>query len=114
MNDLAQCYKVGHISIEEHPESRLYKEKAYQYEEYAPQSSEKNKLYRDLQSGDNTSAQEHLSVLADNFINTMKAYRPQIKDDEKVFKGAVYAPKKALEVGLIDEIMTLEQILNEF
>ncbi|GIM58916.1 hypothetical protein CAPN007_11240 [Capnocytophaga canimorsus] len=31
MNDLAQRYKVGHISIEEHPKSRLYKEKAYQY-----------------------------------------------------------------------------------
>ena len=84
------------------------------YELYAPQSSEKNKIWRDLQSGDNTSAQEHLSVLADNFIKTMKAYRPQIKDDEKVFKGGVYAPEKALEVGLIDEIMTLEQILNEF
>ncbi|MFJ1425834.1 hypothetical protein ACILFS_05905 [Capnocytophaga canimorsus] len=31
MNDLAQHYKVGHISIEEHPESRLYIEKAHQY-----------------------------------------------------------------------------------
>ncbi|WP_172918283.1 hypothetical protein [Capnocytophaga canis] len=31
MNDLAQRYKVGHISIEEHPESRLYIEKAHQY-----------------------------------------------------------------------------------
>ncbi|GET49540.1 hypothetical protein RCZ02_23710 [Capnocytophaga felis] len=31
MNDLAQRYKVGHISIEEHPESRLYIEKVHQY-----------------------------------------------------------------------------------
>ncbi|GIZ16208.1 hypothetical protein RCZ15_25070 [Capnocytophaga catalasegens] len=31
MNDLAQRYKVGHISIEEHPQSRLYIEKAHQY-----------------------------------------------------------------------------------
>ncbi|CEN54306.1 MuF-C-terminal domain-containing protein [Capnocytophaga canis] len=31
MNDLAQRYKVGHISIEEHPKSRLYIEKVHQY-----------------------------------------------------------------------------------
>ena len=31
MNALAQCYRVGHASIEEHPESVLYEEKAYQY-----------------------------------------------------------------------------------
>ena len=31
MNALAQRYRVGHASIEEHPESVLYEEKAYQY-----------------------------------------------------------------------------------
>ena len=31
MNALAQRYRVGHASIEEHPESLLYEEKAYQY-----------------------------------------------------------------------------------
>ena len=31
MNALAQHYRVGHASIEEHPESVLYEEKAYQY-----------------------------------------------------------------------------------
>ena len=31
MNALAQRYRVGHTSIEEHPESVLYEEKAYQY-----------------------------------------------------------------------------------
>ena len=31
MNALAQRYQVGHASIEEHPESVLYEEKAYQY-----------------------------------------------------------------------------------
>ena len=45
------------------------------YEEYAEQSSEKNKIWRGLQSGDNTAAKEHLSTLADDFINTMKTYR---------------------------------------
>ena len=83
------------------------------YEEYAEQSSEKNKIWRGLQSGDNTAAKEHLSTLADDFINTMKTYRPQIKDDGKVFKGAIYSANKALEVGLVDEIMTLQQVLNE-
>ena len=31
MNALSQRYRVGHASIEEHPESVLYEEKAYQY-----------------------------------------------------------------------------------
>lgn len=84
------------------------------YEEYAPQSSEKNKVWRDLKEGNNESAKEHLSIIADEFIKTMKNFRPQIKDDGKVFKGAVYSAKQALEIGLIDEIMTLEEVLDEF
>lgn len=31
MNDLAQRYKVGHVSIEEHPDSDLYEQKVFQY-----------------------------------------------------------------------------------
>lgn len=83
------------------------------YEVYAPQSGEKNKVWRDLKQNDETSAREHLSVLADDFINRIKTYRPQITDDEKVFKGATYSPAKAKEIGLVDEIMTLEELLNE-
>lgn len=83
------------------------------YEIYAEQSSEKNKIWRDLQNDNDSTAKEHLNELADDFINSVKANRPQIKDDKKVFKGAVYRPKQALEVGLIDQIMTLEEVLNQ-
>ena len=31
MNDFSQNYKVGHASIEEHPESALYENKIHQY-----------------------------------------------------------------------------------
>ena len=83
------------------------------YEIYAPQSTEKNKILRELRAGNQEPAKEHLEYLADNFIQTIKTARPQIKDDQKVFKGAVYSPEKAKEIGLVDELATLEQILIE-
>lgn len=83
------------------------------YEVYAPQSEEKNKVWRDLKAENDTTAKEHLSVLAEDFIQTMKAYRPQISDDGKVFQGAIYTAEKAKAIGLIDEIMTLRELLNE-
>ena len=83
------------------------------YEVYAPESSEKNKLWRDLVAGDDTLAKERLSELAKGFISAVQAYRADIKDDGRVFKGAVYTPKGALEVGLVDEIMNLETLIKE-
>ena len=83
------------------------------YEMYAPESSEKNKLWRDLVAGDDTLAKERLSELAKGFISAVQTYRADIKDDGRVFKGAVYTPKGALEVGLVDEIMSLETLISE-
>lgn len=85
------------------------------YEVYAPESTEKNKAIRELMKGNDTEIQNKLSELTQNFINTVKANRGErIKDDGNLFKGAVYTPKKALEVGLCDEIASLEETLNEF
>lgn len=84
------------------------------YELYAPQSSEKNIIWRELSQGNEQPATEHLSLLADEFIQSVKNARPQIIDDQKVWKGAIYSPEKAKEIGLIDDIASLEDILLEF
>lgn len=85
------------------------------YEIYAPQSEEKNKEFRELLKGNEELYTERLSTLAQDFIDRMKAnYGENLKDDGHVFKGKTYTPKQAVEVGLIDELGTLEDVLNKF
>lgn len=85
------------------------------YEVYAPQSTEKNKWFRDMREGDVKELEEDLSEHAASFIRSMQEYRGErLKDDDKVFKGKVYRPNQAKEVGLVDEVNTLEWLMNQF
>ena len=85
------------------------------YEIYAPQSTDKNKEYRELMKGNEKLYTEQLKVLADDFISRMKEnFGEKLKDDGHVFKGKTYTPKEALEIGLIDELGSLEDALSKF
>ncbi|MEQ3501127.1 S49 family peptidase [Tenacibaculum sp. SSH1-16] len=84
------------------------------YEVYAPQSTEKNKEFRELLKGDKTLYEERLAYLGNEFIARVKSnIGKSIKDDGKVFKGKTYTPKEALKVGLIDGIATLKEVLTQ-
>lgn len=75
----------------------------------APQSTDKNKLFRELQKGDYENYRETvLRPLADRFIETAKAGRNGKITDESIFKGRVEFADKALEIGLIDSIGTFD------
>lgn len=85
------------------------------YEVYAPQSTEKNKEWRELEAGNEKVYEEILHELNELFTSRMKENLAKtIQDDQLVFKGKTYNPQKALEVGLINEIGTLEQALSKF
>lgn len=85
------------------------------YEIYAPQSSEKNKEFRDLQSGDPKAYEQRLKDMTADFISRMEENLSEtLKDDGHVMKGKTYTPKQALEVGLINELGTLEDALSKF
>lgn len=84
------------------------------YEVYAPQSTEKNFEWRQLMSGDPKAYEKWLEELAGDFISLMKTNISGIKDDGHVFKGKTYTPAGALEVGLIDEICSLDEALSKF
>lgn len=81
---------------------------------YAPQSSEKNIEHREMSKGNKALYEESLKEHANLFIGNMKTNLPNIKDDGHVFKGKTYKPKQAVEVGLFDEIGTLEYALSKF
>ena len=81
------------------------------HELYAPESTEKNKWYRDLKEGNEKTVLQNLSDTNARFISSVKAYRPDAK--EEVFKGNTYNAKKAKAMGLIDEIMTLNDIISQ-
>lgn len=75
----------------------------------APQSTDKNKLFKELQKGDYENYRDNvLRPLADRFIETAKKGRGGKITDESIFKGRVEFADKALEIGLIDSIGTFE------
>lgn len=81
------------------------------YELYAPESTEKNKAWRALKAGDDKDVLQNLSDFNARFLNDVRAFRTEV--NEIVFKGDVYMPEKANELGLIDEIMTLDEIIRQ-
>lgn len=86
---------------------------AKRYELYAPESTEKNKEFRSWKEGNSQQMQAYLSHLAQEFISVMKQYRGEkLQDDGLVFKGKTYTPTQAKEIGLVDEILTLDEVLN--
>jgi len=79
---------------------------------YSSKSEEKNKSYRELLKGNyDIYIKENLDPIVNDFINDIKNVRPGI--NEKVFKGATYNPSTSLELGLIDEIGTLQTAVDK-
>ncbi len=84
------------------------------YEVYAPQSTEKNKEFRELLKGNEEAYKKRLEELTEEFIATVKENVSGLKDDGKVFKGKTYTPQQALKIGLINEIGTFEEAILNF
>lgn len=71
---------------------------------YAPQSTEKNRGYREALAGKYKSLEQDLAVFTNMFINQVKEYRDgKLGTDPDMFKGSMYYAKEAIEQGLVDE-----------
>lgn len=82
------------------------------HEIYAPQSTEKNKAYKEALENKYEGMKARLSTIAENFINEVKANRGaalKVGADHKAFKGADFFAPEALEIGLIDGICSFEE-----
>lgn len=79
--------------------------------EYATKSTNKNKAWKELLAGNpETYIKTELDPITDTFIDDIKAVRSSI--DESVFDGSTYNPEKALEMGLIDKIGSLQSVVD--
>lgn len=86
---------------------------AKSYLMYATESEEKNAESRAIiEKGDTKPYIKNiLDPIVTTFQEDMKAARPQL--DEKVFKGNTWGANDALELGLIDEIGTIETAISK-
>jgi protease-4 len=79
---------------------------------YATKSTKKNEGYRKILEGDyKTYVKEELDPLVDTFIIDMKQCRSSI--DDSVFTGGSFNAEKSLELGLIDQIGTMQDAINK-
>ena len=85
-------------------------------EEYATLSTMKNKIENDLLKGDPKEYKlQVLDPLNNAFIETVRNSRAKIKDvkeDAPVVSGAMFYADQAIEVGLIDGIMSQSEAIN--
>ncbi len=82
---------------------------------YADQSDEKNSTYIEaLKGNDKLIKREMLNPLADAFINAVKTNRAgklNLSAGDP-FRGKVYMAEEAKEIGLIDRIASLEEVID--
>lgn len=80
---------------------------------YAPESTDKNRAYRDALEGKYELCQEELSELVQLFHKAVKDARPDIKADEPgVFSGATFFTPKAVDLNLADGQMSLTDCIE--
>ncbi len=81
------------------------------WELYADGSEDKNKSIRDLlNEGDDKLFKAELNSYREEFVNDMKLFMPELKDE--VFTGKVYRPADAVKNGLADEFGTLQSTIQ--
>lgn len=74
---------------------------------YATKSTEKNSDFREVLKGNyEPYIKNVLDPMVETFHQDMKSARPGL--DDSVFKGGTWGAEKSLELGLIDEIGTIE------
>ena len=80
---------------------------------YAKESSDKNLAYRKALEGDIELLQSEMSPIVQQFQNAVKGGRKNLQSDTPgVLSGAMFHATQAREIGLIDNILTLDQVVE--
>ena len=85
------------------------------HEIYAPQSTEKNKNYKDAIAGNYEAVLADLKITADNFISSVKANRKGKADASQAqwSTGRMFYAKEAQKAGLIDGVKSFEHVIKK-
>ena len=109
INDMARVGGIGVFAQLLVPND---KQTYYQIKEaYPDESKDKNLPERELAKGNPKPMQEVLSKLAVHFQNIVKENRPKVPDE--ALTGKTYFSYEAQELGLIDGIRTLSQVIDQ-
>ena len=79
---------------------------------YAPQSTDKNKDYKEAIAGNDEPVKEDLKVLAQEFINTVKTNRGVKLTGTGWETGKMFYSNQAIKLGLIDGQKTFSQVVR--
>ncbi|MES2813221.1 MAG: S49 family peptidase [Bacteroidota bacterium] len=79
---------------------------------YATNSTEKNSDYREVIDNSNYGPyiKNQLDPIVETFVTDMKEVRPNIS--EEAFKGGTWSGEQSLELGLVDELGTIQDAVN--
>lgn len=92
----------------------LEKEGIKMHEIYAPQSTDKNKDYKDALNGDYSAIEKDLAVHVDEFISFIKQQRPQSAENADAWNtGKMFYAKEAQQLGLIDGVKSFQQVVSK-
>jgi protease-4 len=78
---------------------------------YAPQSTDKNRDYREAIEGNDDLLRQELSVIADAFISAVRKNRKAKISGSDWATGKLYFADDALKLGLIDGIKSFDQVV---
>lgn len=84
------------------------------HEIYAPQSTDKNKDYRDALNGDYAAVESDLKMHVDDFISYIKKERPKTAETEKEWNsGKMFYATDAIRLGHADGIRSFSQVISK-
>ena len=80
---------------------------------YAKESSDKNLSYRKALEGDFELIQSEMSPIVQQFHAAVKAGRSRLQTDVAgVLSGAMFRAERAKEIGMVDNLLTLDQTVE--
>lgn len=82
------------------------------YTLYAPQSTLKNKAYRDMLKGNSEAMLEDLREYTNFFITAVKEQRSNISADPRIFKGETFYSEEAIQLNLADKSGSIQDAIK--
>jgi len=111
-SDLDRIGSIGTMLMVEDLKPALEQLGVKFHEVYASLSTDKNKDFNQVLDGNYDSYRKNvLDVINTKFLSTVKSFRPTL--DNSTLTGKIFFAPQAIDLGLIDQIGTLDQAIEE-